>query len=501
MAYSDEDRRYPAKVSRVGIPAATVYALVYGALHFFLIPSKYADGFVLKSLFFGTHNMFPEIAVAAAGLLALLICGILSLTVKDRPHVVDKGWIIGGKAVLLAAPVGYIQSLCGITHYLTSVSNNVAFLSSFGVLATVFVGYALGSRGISVDQPFVNADSKAYARRVLKNTAVVLGVMLLSVLVLLGRQWMLYGDVLKGSSGRVTLVKLPLQASAPVALAVILIYSLLSVAARWNEVTFGKRFGRGTILLGWITLGVVALDRGLSVAEMVITAGRPTSDLFAEAYKKITELQAVGQVISLVATVLGIWTLCCLLPALRGSKPALWGARGLLGVVGLRQLSLRILVVIGSIYQLKRQSGGGVGIIGGSDFIVTYFTARAQSWLSMIFTVLSLAALVLLTIGLTRHLRVSKAFWAVPVLTAASMAASLLVGVIRELILRASSTESALTVSVVSAFMVSVIALARSLVGILTLTRTPAEAVAPPSAPAEGTDPPKPRVEDYLYQL
>ena len=501
MAYSDENRRYLAKVSRVGIVAATMYALLYGALHFFLIPSKYADGFVLKSLFFGTHNMFPEIAVAAAGLLALLICGILSLTVKDRPHVVDKGWIIGGKAVLLAAPVGYIQSLCGITHYLTYVSNNMDFLSSFAVLATVFVGYALGSRGISVDQPFVNADSKAYARRVLKNTAVVLGVMLLSVLVLLGRQWMLYGDVLKGSSGRVTLVKLPLQASAPVALAVILVYPLLSVAARWNACSHGKLLGKGTALLGWVTLGVVALHQALSVAEMVITADRLTSDLFAEAYKKITELQAMGQVISPVATVLGIWTLCCLLPALRGSKPVLWGARGLLGVVVLRQLSLRILDVIGSIYQLKRQSGGGVGIIGGADVSLTFFTARAQSWLSMIFTVLSITALVLLTVGLTRHLGVSKAFWAVPALTAASILLPLLVSVVWELILRIADDPAVILMSVVSVAITSIITLIRSLMGLLALARTPAEDVPPPSAPAEGVEPPKPRVEDYLYQL
>ena len=499
MAYSDENRRYLAKVSRVGVPAATVYALVYGALHFFLIPGKYADGFVLKSLFFGTHNMFPEIAVTVVGLLALLIGGILSLTVKGRPDLVDQGWIIGGKAVLLAAPVGYIQSLCGITHYLTSVSNNVDFLSSFSVLATVFVGYALGLRGGLVGQPFVNADPKTYARRVLRNTAVVFGVMFVSVLVLLGRQWMLYGDALKGAAGRVTLVELPLQASAPVALAVVAGYPLLSLAARWDEVTRGKRFGRGTILLGGITLGVMALDHALSVASMVMTAGRLTSDLLADAYETVAKLQAVEQMISPPATALGIWTLCRLLPALRGSKPALWGARGLLGVVILRNLSLWILDVIGSAMWLKKQSGGGVGIIGGADATVTVFTALAQSWLSMILTVLSIAALVVLTVGLTRHLRVSKAFWCVPALTAAGIAASLLVGVVWELILRASSIDAAWTVSIVTTVLTALIALARSLVGISALARAPAEAVVP--TPTDGEEVPKPRLEDYLYRL
>ena len=395
MAYSDETCRYLAKVSRVGIVWATVYALLYGMLHFFLTPSKYAGGFMLKSLFFGTHNVFPEITVAVVGLLALAVCGILSLIAKGRPDVVERGLIIGGKAVLLAAPFGYIQSLCGITHYLTSVSNNMGFLSSYAVLATVFVGYALGARGISVNQHFVNADQKTYARRVLRSSAVVLGVMLVSILVLIGRQWMLYGDVLKGPAGRVTLVDLPLQASAPVALSVILVYPLLSIAARWNEVSYGKRFGKGTLLLGWVTLGIVALDHALSVASMVITAGRITSNLYVEAYEKLTELQAMSQVTSPMATVLGIWTLCVLLPSLGRSKPALWGVRGLLGVVVLRKLSMWILDVIGSIYQLKAQSGSGVGIIGGGSMSLTVFTIRAQSWLSMIFTVLFVAALVL----------------------------------------------------------------------------------------------------------
>ena len=494
MAYSDETRRYLAKVSRVGIVWTIVYALLYGVLHFFLVPSKYADGFSLSDLFLGKHNVFPEITVTAVGLLALTVGGILSLMMKAHPDVVDQGWIVGGKAVLLAAPFGYIQSLGGMTHLLTAVSTQTDFVFSFATLATVFVGYALGTRRISVNQPFLHVGRKAYTLRVLKNTAMAFGVMLVSILLMIGQSWLTYGEAFSQQSMAMQMgffVLEPLHAAAPVALAVILGYPLLSIAARWNACSHGKLFGKGTLLLGWVTLGAAALDHGLSVAGMVITAGRLTSDLFAEAYRKITDLQAMNQVISHVATILGIWTLCLLLPALGRSKPALWGARGLLGIVVLRKLSMWILEVMGSMYQLKAQSGSGVGTIGGGSMSLTVFTIRAQSWLSMIFTVLSIAALVVLTVGLTRHLRVSKAFWWVPVLTAATTAASLMVSVIRELILRIADDPAVILVSVVSTAIAAILYFIRSLVGILVLSRATTDDVPPVPRSSAVVEPPK----------
>lgn len=504
MEYSQETRRYLAKVSRIGMVAAMVYALIYGMLHFFLMPSKYADGFTLSDLFLGQQNVFPEITVTAVGLLVLTICGVLSLTAKARPDVVDQGWIVGGKAVLLAAPFGYVQSVFGMSHLLTAISGQTDFLFSFATLATVYVGYAMNAKGISVNQAFQNTHRKAYTLRVLKNTAVILGVMLVSLMIVIGRSGHTYGEAFSQQSIAMQvdfIVLEPVRAAAPVALAVILLYPLLSLAARWNTSSHGKLLGKGTILLGWVTLGVLALDHGLSVAEMVITAGRHTSELLAEAFRKITELQAMGQVISPVATVLGVWTLCLLLPALGRSKTALWGARGLLGVVALRMLSRQILVVIGSIDQLKRQHESGMGIIGGADYNLGVLTAQLQSWANFLFIVLSIAALVVLTVGLTRYLRVSKAFWAVPALTAATIVATLLVSVILELFMRSTNTSFALSVSLVNYALAAVLSLLRSVIGILALARTPAEEV--PSSPAatEGKETPKPRVEDYLYQL
>ena len=102
--------------------------------------------------------------------------------------------------------------------------------------------------------------------------------------------------------------------------------------------------------------------------------------------------------------------------------------------------------------------------------------------------------------GLTRRCRVSKAFWAVPALTAAGILTSLLVSIVWELVLRSTNTDSALTVSAVTTVITSVLTLLRSLIGILALTRAPAEEV-PPTASTEGEEPTKPRVEDYLYQL
>ena len=503
MKYSDDTRRYLAKVSRIGMVAAVLYALLYGILHFFLMPSKYADGFTLSDLLLGQQNVFSEITVTAVGLLALAVCAVLSLTAKAHPDVVDQGWIIGGKAVLLAAPFGFVQGVFGMSHLLTAISGQTDFLFSFATLATVYVGYAMNAKGISVNQAFQNTHRKAYTLRVLGNTAVILGVMLVSLLIVIGRSWHTYGEAFFQQSIAMQvefMVLDPIRAAAPVALAVILLYPLLSLAARWNTSSHGKLLGKGTILLGWVTLGVMALDHGLSVAEMVITAGRHTSELLAEAFRKITELQAMGRVVSPVVTVLGIWTLCLLLPALGRSKTALWGARGLLGVVALRMLSRQILVVIGSIDQLKRQHELGVGIIGGADYNLAVLTAQLQSWANFLFTVLSIAALVVLTVGLTRRCRVSKAFWAVPALTAASILTSLLVSIVWELVLRSTNTDSALTVSVVNTVITSVIIVVRSLVGVLALARTPAEEV-PPTVSTEGEETTRPRVEDYLYQL
>ena len=209
-------------------------------------------------------------------------------------------------------------------------------------------------------------------------------------------------------------------------------------------------------------------------------------------------MQAMQKVVSVLGTLLGIWTLCRIMPRVRESKIALWGVRSVLGVIILRHLFTWIVGVIRSAIQLKNQSG--VGIIGGMDYSLTVLTAKLESWANILFTVLSVAALAVLTVGLTRRCRVSKAFWAVPALTAASILTSLLVGVVWELFLRSTNTDSALTVSAVTTVITSVLTLLRSLIGVLTLTRAPAEEV-PPTASTVAEESNKPRVEDYLYQL
>jgi hypothetical protein len=213
----------------------------------------------------------------------------------------------------------------------------------------------------------------------------------------------------------------------------------------------------------------------------------------------LQRLQDHWSALSTVATLLGIWTLCGILSRVKESKAALWGARGLLGVIVLRNLFSWILDATVSIIQMKKQSSG-MGIIGGADFTTAVLTAKVESWVNLLYTLLSIAALVVLTVGLTRRCRVSKAFWAVPALTAAGILTSLLVSVVWELVLRSTNTDSALTVSVVNTVITSVLTLLRSLIGILALTRAPAEEV-PPTASTEGEEPTKPRVEDYLYQL
>ena len=322
--------------------------------------------------------------------------------------------------------------------------------------------------------------------------------MLAAFLLMLGRTWMTYREIFQGTTRLGTLLSVPLLATLPAALAVTVGYPLLSLAARWDEAPSKGRFGKGTILLCWVTLGVNFLCRGLSVLIDLRLLHYEAGDLMG-GLNGLQRLQDHWSALSTVATLLGIWTLCGILSRVKESKAALWGARGLLGVIVLRNLFSWILDATVSIIQMKKQSSG-VGIIGGMDYSLTVLTAKLESWANILFTVLSIAALVVLTVGLTRRCRVSKAFWAVPSLTAAGILTSLLVGIIWELFLRSTNTDSALTVSVVTTVITSVLTLLRSLIGVLALTRTPAE-VPPPPAATEEEETTKPRVEDYLYQL
>ena len=490
MTYSDETRRYLAKVSRVGIVGAILYALIHGFLQFFPVLGPIKFRFHLLTI--GVYNVIPELAVAGVGLAALLVCGILSLVLRGKSAVSQAAWIIAGKAVLLAAPVGYIRSQ--LLRYVAAPIQR-DFLISFAILATVFVGYAWSMRprdGLATPVGGVRP------RRILRCTAIVGGIMLASLVWLLLLGWKSTSSLMEIWSTNMKLEYLlwvPLHATLPVALAVTVGSPLLSLAARWDEAPSKGRFGKGIILLCWVTLGVNFLCRGLSVLIDLRLLHYEAGDLMG-GLNGLQRLQDQLFVLSAVATLLGIWTLCGILSRVKESKAVLWGARGLLGIIVLRNLFSWILDATVSIIQMKQQSEG-VGIIGGADFTTAVLTAKVESWVNLLYTLLSIAALVLLTIGLTRRFRVSKAFWCVPALTAASIAASLVVSVIWELVMRETSTESVLSLSIAIAVVTAVLGIVRSLVGIIALARTPADPIEPP-APAEA---PKPRVEDYLYQL
>ena len=498
MAYSDDTRRYLAKVSRIGIVAAILYALIHGFLQFFPVfgPIK----FRCCLLTIGVCNVIPQIAVAGVGLAALLICGVLSLILRGKPAVAQTAWMIAGKAVLLAAPVGYIRSQ--LLRYVVSPVQ-MDFLISFAVFAAMFVSYAWSMRprdGLATPVGGVRP------RRILCGTSIVGGIMLASLAGLLLLQWKSTSSLTEDwtTAGKLEyLLWMPLSTTLPVALSVTVGYPILSLAARWDEAPRKGRFGKGTILLGWAALGMNVLCRAAAVLIDLRLLRYDAGDLMGGLWGGLNGLQRLQDqlsVLSAAATILGILTLCGILSRGRESKTVLWGARGLLGVVVLRDLFAWALDVTVSIIQMNKQSSG-MGIIGGADYTSAVLTAKLESWANILFTVLSVAALVVLTVGLTRHLRVSKAFWAVPVLTAAGILTSLLVGIIWELFLRSTNTDSALTVSTVTTVITAVLTLLRSLIGVLTLPRAPAEEEPPPPAATEGEETTQPRVEDYLYQL
>ena len=195
--------------------------------------------------------------------------------------------------------------------------------------------------------------------------------------------------------------------------------------------------------------------------------------------------------------------LCRVVTYGRDSKTVLWGAGGLLGVILLRELLLgwgiRILELI---LQAKKQNNGSMGIIGGTNVSTAVQTAKLEAWGGMLFTVLAAIALCVLAIGLIRRFRVSKAFWAVPVLTALSVVVLIAVDLLWATIFDdVTPWEKKWLNWTLAALIPTLPTFLASVVGTAVLACAPDSPVIPPPTPTEGAEAPKPRVEDYLYQL
>lgn len=503
MQNHDETRRYLTKVSRVGIIAATVFSFLYGLTVFFTFRGLYENKPIFY-MFKRITTLHPMLIAFTVGLLALAVCGALSLVWRSKPALAEKAWILAGKVTLLAVPVGYIQGMNGLSAAALAETTIVAeYLFAFSALIAVFLGFALGRRGISLNQSFLNAPTRTYILRVLKNTAILLGVMLVAVLLLMVQGWLPYRELRQDLSAGAQFslfVVVPLRLSAPVAAPVVLGYPLLSLVARLDEVPKKRLMGKGSVTLLWVSLGMNVALWGIRMAWNGVAL-----DYGTDRYGLLTELGVWQLWMAPAVAFASVWALCRVVAYARTSKIVLWGAGGLLGVVILRELFLGWGIrIIKLIIQVKKQHDAGVGIIGGADVSVTTTVqmAKLETWSSMLFTALSVIALCVLAVGLTRHCRVSKAFWAVPVLTAATVAIMLLVDLLWVKFLDGTSLWKNEGLRwTLAVLLPSLPALIRSLVGVVALTRAPAEKVLPSPATLDGEEPPKPRVEDYLYQL
>ncbi len=490
MQTHDETRRYMARVSFIGVIAAILYALTCGTVRFFILRVLYGGRMTFRVLMLGGWSLLTEFTVAAVGISALMICGILSLVWRGRPALTRGAWITAGKITLLSAPVGYIQSLYGVNwNGARGVDLGQEFLFSFAVFAAIFVGYTLGIRGISVNQGFSRQPQKAYAIRVLRNTAILFGVMLASALLLVGRLWKDYGSFFGNMSAadKVTELALePLRWTLPVVLTVTVGYPLLSLAARWNEAPQGRLLGKGSAVFMWVTLAVAGVSAMVSLSYEIELMNYTA--LTMSSVEKLSDWQ---NWLTALSSLLSLWALCLLLSRIRGSRLAVWGVRCLLAVALLRQLMAVTMDMV--TFQYTSRPGNLDVYLGWS---------RVNQWVDIIFMLLSLAALCILTVGLTRHLGVGKGFWAVVVLDAVMVVCPLLILLVWEVL--AGHISVGLVMGLLSLFSTAfsaVISLTRSLVGILALARTPAEEVPPPPSTPDGEELPKPRVEDYLLQL
>ena len=503
MEYSQETRRYLAKVSRIGIVAATLFALLYGLTVYIPMYKLYKQ---IGSVFYMIRSVstgHPMLISMGVGVLVVAVCGVLSsFWRRSKPDLTEKAWIIGGKIMLLSIPAGFIQGLSGISVAVLSQTTIVSeYLFAFTVLAAVFVGFALGRRGISLNQSFLKAPTKTYTLRVLRNTAILFGVVLVSVLILMLRVWLPSRADMEtmSTAARLTLFVLhPLRCSAPVALSVILGYPVLSIAARLDESPNKRFLGKGSLLLLWISLGLTAVTWGTKLAWNRVAMGYG-----ADRYALLNKLGAWWLWVGAVAAFAAVWMLCRVVTYGRDSKAVLWGAGGLLGVILLRELLLgwgiRVLKLI---LQAKKQNNASMGIIGGTNMITTVQTAKLEAWGGMLFTVLAAIALCVLAVGLIRRFRVSKAFWVVPVLTALSVVVLIAVDLLWATIFDdVTPCEKKWLNWPLAALIPTLPTFLASVVGTAVLACAPDSPVIPPPPPTEGAEAPKPRVEDYLYQL
>ena len=376
MQHHDETRRYLARVSRVGIIAAILYALIYGTARFFSLKVLYGGLTTFRVLLVGDWNLFTEVTVAAVGILALIACGVLSLVGRGKPALTETAWILAGKITLLAAPVGYIQSLYGVRwNGSRDYDFGEEFLFSFAVFAVIFVGYALGTRGISVNQGFLHKPKKAYAIRVLGNTAILFGVMLAADLLLVGRIWKDYGAFFGNMSAATKMTNLvlePLQWTLPVVLVVVLSYPLLSLVARWNEAPKSRLLGKGSTGFMWVTLAMAGVSAVVSLTYQIelihYTAGTMAS---------VEKLSGWQNWMTMLSTLLSLWALCLLLSYCRRSRPAMWGVRCMLALSAFRRLMALILDIV--TFQFTSRPGG----------MDTYlWWTRLNSWVSIILSFL-----------------------------------------------------------------------------------------------------------------
>lgn len=486
MQHSDENRRYLAKVSRAGIIAATVYALIYGLVSYRILRMSYGEIVTFRYALTCVNNILPELMVVAVGLLGLTVCGILSLAMKKSPDLAERGWIMGGRITLLAMPVGYIQSLCGLNPTVTSNTTDLPI--SFAVLTAVFVGYALGLRGLSVNQHFLHTDKKTYTLRVLRNTAILCGVMLGSVLLLMLRTWVHYRGLFAGASAAQQLhvyVIQPLVNALPVLPTVPLGSLFLSLVARLDKAPAKRLMGKGSILTVWMALAAMTVSQILSISWQVIMLHYTASMI--QSAERIQTLQMWA---SFVATLLSVLALCRVLAYTKDSKLVLWGMRSVLVIVALRYLMASGLRAA----QLALLNSGGM------DLYVKI--AQAESWVAMILTALSAVALCVMAVGLIRQCRVGKGFWAVPALTLASLAATLIVSLIWTSLSQNMRLETAEWIRIIALTAIpAVISLIRNAVGIIALLRAPAGGTTATDCATPAEEAPKPRVEDYLMQL
>lgn len=161
------------KIYQRGILFATVVALIYGILHYFLLNDIVSDFYTLRRFSNFYAFLLPEATVFVTGCVILLLGALLYGRARDEREICEKHhfYLTAGKVFLVAAFIGYDLAIPFSTR---QWSNDVPlnYLPRlYECLGLIYLYYAFKKRDIFFNYTFIHESKGTYYKRVFLNLA------------------------------------------------------------------------------------------------------------------------------------------------------------------------------------------------------------------------------------------------------------------------------------------------------------------------------------------